>query len=108
MQRKYYFGGATPETSEPMVGQPKKFTEAEELAHNSSLAECPDGTHGSSLLSYEEGSSMLEGDDSSESLKMPAVQVNACINNQKPLDAIVELNYEASSDEEEPLDGTLV
>ena len=37
-------------------------------------------------------------DDSSA--KMPVVQVSANIGVCKPLDAIVELNYEASSDEE--------
>ena len=76
-----------------------------QLDQSSSL--CPDGgTNANSLLSYEEGSSLLENDndDSSEMIKMPVVQVNPCISQQKPLDAIVELNYEASSDEEEALD----
>ncbi len=52
-------------------------------------------------MSNEDGSSLLESELSSESLKMPVVALNASIATNKPLDSIVELNYEASSDEEQ-------
>ena len=44
------------------------------------------------------GSLLLE-EASETSAKMPVVQVSANIGHCKPLDSIVELNYEASSDE---------
>jgi len=53
--------------------------------------------HGSSILSNED-SSLLENDDAVKQL--PIVPVNPSIATNKPLDSIVELNYEASSDEE--------
>jgi len=53
--------------------------------------------HGSSILSNED-SSLLENEDAVKQL--PIVPVNPSIATNKPLDSIVELNYEASSDEE--------
>ena len=56
--------------------------------------------HGSSILSNED-SSLLENDVQVEGVKqLPVVPVNASIATNQPLDSIVELNYEASSDEE--------
>ena len=56
--------------------------------------------HGSSILSNED-SSLLENDGHVEGVKqLPVVPVNASIATNQPLDSIVELNYEASSDEE--------
>ncbi len=46
---------------------------------------------------------MLDSENSGENLKMPVVALNASIATNKPLDSIVELNYEASSDEEHML-----
>ena len=42
----------------------------------------------------------LDDDSQENSAKMPVVQVSSNIGACKPLDSIVELNYEASSDEE--------
>ena len=46
---------------------------------------------------------MLDSENSNEGLKMPVVALNVSIATNKPLDSIVELNYEASSDEEHML-----
>ena len=54
-------------------------------------------------MSNEDGSSMLDSENSNEGLKMPVVALNVSIATNKPLDSIVELNYEASSDEEHML-----
>ena len=42
----------------------------------------------------------LDDNSQENSAKMPVVQVSSNIGACKPLDSIVELNYEASSDEE--------
>ena len=73
MQRKYYFGGA-------------------------------EETHESSNNAASENTDSVGLDDEAQenSAKMPVVQVSSNIGvSNKPLDSIVELNYEASSDDEE-------
>lgn len=61
------------------------------------MSSCPDGM---SILSNED-SSLLENDSQGEGVKqLPIVPVNPSIATNQPLDSIVELNYEASSDEE--------
>ena len=71
MQRKYYFG-------------------AEDSHENSNNA-----------ASENTDSVGLDDEAQETSAKMPVVQVSANIGASKPLDSIVELNYEASSDEDQ-------
>ena len=84
-QRDYYFG-----------------SEAQVAKDSFEVQECPDGGLKSSILSQESCSSQLiESDGSTYGIKMPVVALNASIATNQPLDSIVELNYEASSDEED-------
>ena len=78
MQRKYYFGNNEQDCA--------KTTENGEEEDNSGNLDDMSG----SLLLEEECTSP----------KMPVVQVSSNIGHCKPLDSIVELNYEASSGEE--------
>ena len=67
----------------------------------------PDGQY-PSVLSYDEPSSSLLEEEASfdlEQAKMSTPVQRNSIRADQPLDAIVELNYEASSDEEEIIKG---
>ena len=72
MQRKYYFGAE----------------DSNEKNSNNAASENTD-------------SMGLDDEALETSAKMPVVQVSSNIGASKPLDSIVELNYEASSDEDQ-------
>ena len=105
MQRNYYFGGPTADADDTakttVAAKPlKQFAEASD-----NVPDCPSGSQSGSFVSpgSENKSSFVESaEDEQEASKMPVMPVSSA-RESKQLDAIVELNYEASSDEEERL-----